>query len=128
MNIKIPATVERVIDGDTIEVSINFKFHVRVLDCWAEENSTVEGKRATEFARTLLPAQSKVKLQIPLLSKTCLPAMTFDRVVSSIETHDGLDFAATMVNSGYAKDKRSDRIVTGLLYDYDKHIEDHLKD
>lgn len=43
-------TVIRVIDGDTLEVSVSHKLHIRLLQCWAPESRT---KDKAEKARGL---------------------------------------------------------------------------
>lgn len=64
------ATVLRVIDGDTIEVDVDFGFYhhqtptpVRLLGCNAWESSTEAGKAAKANLAELLPPGTPVMLQ-----------------------------------------------------------------
>lgn len=45
----VPCKVTYVVDGDTIEVEVTTKLRVRLIDCWAPELGTQEGKNARVF-------------------------------------------------------------------------------
>lgn len=121
--VSVPATVERVIDADTVEVTLQVKFHVRILDCWAAEKNTPEGREAIKFASTLVKRGDNVVVNLPL-AKSGLPAISFNRVVGSIITADGLDFGATLVNSGHAT--KSKPKVVGTSFAKQTDLDDHL--
>lgn len=53
----VECEVVRVIDGDTIEVAVRQRYHVRLIDCWAPEtrgNSKTEGLSAKQHLESLL--------------------------------------------------------------------------
>lgn len=71
--------VERVVDGDTVVVSVKHTFHVRLSDCWAPESRTKDlaqkrlGLASKENLETLLPVGQGGTVFIPSgvdLSKT----------------------------------------------------------
>lgn len=57
--------IVRIIDGDTMEIQVSRKIHVRLLDAWAAENNTEEGKKVTEAARQIIAAGKEYHLFIP---------------------------------------------------------------
>jgi endonuclease YncB( thermonuclease family) len=68
-----PATVKRVIDGDTIEVLINLgcavtldNQHIRFLGCYAPELSTSNGPIAAAIVSRWLPTNQFIILGMPL--------------------------------------------------------------
>lgn len=68
-----PATVKRVIDGDTIEVMINLgcsvtldNQHIRFLDCYAPELNTSNGPTAAAIVKRWLPTNQFIILGMPL--------------------------------------------------------------
>lgn len=105
--------VERVIDGDTVVVSVKHTFHVRLVDCWAPESRTkdLEQKRlglaSKENLETLLPVGQAGTVFIPSgvdLSKT----VTLSRHLGYI-WRDGDEKSCNeyQVECGFAtKDKR----------------------
>lgn len=70
------ATIDRVIDGDTIVARItggdplaralkNRLVHLRLINCWAPENSTPQGESATRAMHRLAPEGAEVEVIIP---------------------------------------------------------------
>ena len=96
----------RVIDADTIRVDADLgwgvwkrNLDVRVDGLWAPENTTVEGRLATEWARGLLPAGARVTLHSRWL-------LTFSRVVGSLFLPDGTNYAELAVANGHGQIER----------------------
>ena len=99
---QVPATIRRVVDGDTIELDLDLGWrvyrnleHLRILGINAPERNTTAGKAAKTFAEELLPAGTKV-----LVTSRAKP--TFTRTVGSIEIPGRGDFAGLMVAAGHA--------------------------
>ena len=84
------AKTERVIDADTIEVSITRKIKVRLLGVNAPELSTEEGKFFKEVMQNLLKDSDNITLFIPSKNPDKLMDFnTFDRVVGTIWLKNG---------------------------------------
>jgi endonuclease YncB( thermonuclease family) len=72
---KVPARVERVVDGDTIDVTLDLgwklykKERVRVWGINAPEKNTVKGKEALRFLTEVLPVGSEVTIVSEKLDK-----------------------------------------------------------
>lgn len=80
-----PATVIRVIDGDTVEIEVRRTLKVRLLDCWAPERSDPGGAESTEHLRALIEAtDNEVILHVPLTSARVEDAWTFGRVLGAL--------------------------------------------
>lgn len=81
--------VTRVIDGDTLEVTITRKFNVRVRDLWCAENSTEEGKLITKSAHALFAAHDDVLVFIPTNdAEKLMDFNSFNRIVGDIYIKD----------------------------------------
>jgi endonuclease YncB( thermonuclease family) len=98
----VPAWVERVIDGDTVVVTLDLGWRVyrvgerlRVAGINAPERGT-EWRLARDYAAQLLPAGTRV-----LVRSQAKPS--FERTVGWIELPDGRDFGAAMVLAGHAQ-------------------------
>lgn len=97
----VPATVERVIDGDTTVVTLDLGWwiykqdHVRVAHINAPELSTDAGKHAKAYAETLLIPGTKVTIVSHSLDK-------YGRALGTIVLPDGSDFGDRMLKAGYA--------------------------
>lgn len=93
----VPVTVSRVIDGDTLEVSIVKKINVRLLNCYMPE---VKGKNkelgllAKEYMIRLLENSKEVILHIPG-EENLSNDFTFGRVLGRIYI-DGEDLSEIM--------------------------------
>lgn len=98
---RVPFYVTRVVDADTLEGDADLgwgvwkhKLHVRVDGLASPENSTEAGKAATAWAKTLLPAGTRLTLHSRWL-------LTFSRVVGSLYLPDGSDYRALVVAAGH---------------------------
>lgn len=101
------ATVDRVIDGDTIHVSVTKTFRVRILDCWAPEtrgenrDAGIESKR---HLQSIIPQGSKITVHIPA-GRTVGDSLSFGRVLADV--YRGNDSVAEMmVEAGQATRER----------------------
>lgn len=96
----VPATVLRVVDGDTVRLELDLGWHTyRVENCRvaginAPELSTEAGKAARAHAEQLLPPGARVTFISQKLDKYGRP---LGRVV-----HDGVDFGAATLAAGHA--------------------------
>jgi endonuclease YncB( thermonuclease family) len=108
-----PATVTRVIDGDTVEVEIKRKIRIRLLDCWAPETRTtnlVEKAKGIKSKKNLQKEAEgqPVSVSVPIEAGGKFgDAMTFGRVLGHIvRSNDGVDLSVLQVESGYATKER----------------------
>lgn len=97
----MPATVVRVIDGDTVVVDLDLGWrvyrndeHIRVAGIDSPELSTPEGKAARDAAMSMLRPGDRVTV-------TSLAKPSFERTVGTI-TAGLIDFADAMVEAGHA--------------------------
>lgn len=102
------AVCGHVIDGDTFTaayVPLGFNaglvnVRVRIDGINAPENSTPEGKAATEFVKTLIAPGDVVTLTSPgPLGKLD----NYGRVLAAVTLADGFDWATELVNAGHAQ-------------------------
>jgi endonuclease YncB( thermonuclease family) len=97
----VPATVVRVIDGDTCVVACDLGWRisvattVRIRGVNSPERETAEGRTALGFAATLLPAGLQVVLTSYQLDK-------YGRTVGDITLPDGSDYAQALLAAGHA--------------------------
>lgn len=96
-----PATVQRVLDGDTVRLEVDLGFNVslhgvdiRLADVYAPERFTADGPRATETLRSLLPVGTSVTF-LPRLTHSGDMQRSFTRYVGII-TSGGNDINAAM--------------------------------
>lgn len=102
-------TIRRVIDGDTLDVSIDLGFGIqrqdRVraygLNCREIHSRDAKEKRAglvdKEFATALLPAGTEVTIRS---HKPANPEEKYGRWLATITLPDGRDFAESMIAAG----------------------------
>jgi endonuclease YncB( thermonuclease family) len=101
------AIVDRVIDGDTLDVFITVPVRVRMIDCWAPE-ITGEQKPQGETSKALLeqmaPKGSSVRVHVPTTHIDALAGVfTFGRVLGEVwRQGDDESLSAMMVNAGAA--------------------------
>jgi endonuclease YncB( thermonuclease family) len=99
------ATVDRVIDGDTIDVSLVLPIRVRLLDCWAPEmrgEDKLAGEDAKIFVESLLANRDQVVISIPSGQATAMgDVLTFGRVLAHIYVGDD-SLAELVVGAGLA--------------------------
>ncbi|WP_414545519.1 thermonuclease family protein [Nostoc sp. CCY0012] len=109
---KIEATVKRVVDGDTVYVE-EFQKSIRILSLDTEESYsaggkpvTPWGKKATEYAKSLLPEGSKVILEFQGQESADEVweryVDNFGRGLAWLHLNDGRDFQEIMIQSGYS--------------------------
>ena len=105
--IRVPAEVVRVIDGDTVEVRVCADLRVRLLDCWAPERHTEDGKRSKEAAESLVPVGSECLLEVPLDGHDQVhDIFSFGRVLGSLHSESFGCIADRLVESGHATRSR----------------------
>jgi micrococcal nuclease len=96
----VPATVVRVIDGDTVELDLDLGWHLtlrracRLAGINAPERATEFGPAATAFLRKLLPVGTKVIFLSTRLDK-------YGRPLGHI-TRGPTDIELAMIASGHA--------------------------
>lgn len=103
---RIPCFVVRVKDADTIVVDGDLgwgvwkkNLAVRIDGLWSPENSTPEGKVATEFAKSILPIGTRVTLHSRWV-------ISFERVVGSLYLMYKMnekEYASIIVENGYGE-------------------------
>lgn len=97
------ASVIRVIDGDTVDVSIDLGFsvtikqRVRLLGINAPEKNTSEGLAASQFLTNVLLSGSQVTLR----SRRPQAGDKYGRYLASID-YMGADISQRMITQGYA--------------------------
>jgi endonuclease YncB( thermonuclease family) len=106
------ANVSRVIDGDTVDVTITRKIRVRLKDCWAPEtrtrdsNERQKGIASKKHLEKLLRKNKHVVLHIPADKEGDIKDIfTFGRVVGYIFV-DEQDVSSEMVSVGHATRKK----------------------
>lgn len=98
----VPATVVRVVDGDTVVLDLDLGWHitlragVRVYGVDAPELATEEGKRAAEWVRSWLPVGAPVTFRSRVLDK-------YGRPLGRVVLGDGRDLGVLLVDAGMAK-------------------------
>ena len=105
-----PATIVRVIDGDTIEVEIRRRLTVRLLDCWAPETRTKDSaekarglKAKRSLAATIARTGPEVTLLVPSDGDGDLSDLfTFGRILGRVWLADGRELSELMVSRGLA--------------------------
>ncbi len=65
-SITVGGRIVRVIDGDTVEIAIEYRAHIRVIDCWAPEKNTPEGVKAMKFLQSQATIGRPCLVNIPL--------------------------------------------------------------
>lgn len=99
----VPATVVRVIDGDTVIVDLDLGWRVyrnaeriRVMGLYCPERNTAAGKAAKAYAESILAPGDRV-----VVRSSAKPS--FERTVGSIEIveREVGDFRAEMIASGH---------------------------
>lgn len=99
----------RVLDGDTVEVAITRKVHIRLLDCWAPEvhqtkhpNEKRLGINAKNHAELLVKHKGAAcVLEVPSDGDEDLgDGLTFGRVLGNVWFEDGTCLNVQMVQDG----------------------------
>lgn len=95
------ATVEYVVDGDTLDVALDLGLHVhldtrlRLAHVDAPEVSTAAGKESRDWLRQLLPAGSAVLVATSKTDK-------YGRALADVQLPDGRDLATVELAEGKA--------------------------
>ena len=99
--LRVPCRVVEVVDGDTLTVEVTLQARVRLLDCWAPEMNTREGK--VSRVRMVELAQGKQgMLEVPLSPRLRLDDMlTFGRLLGKVHVA-GQDVGQQLVNENLA--------------------------
>ena len=105
------AAVERVIDGDTVDVRLlnGLPVRIRLLNCWAPEVRGVEkpaGERSKAFLQNLLPVGKAVRVKVPTGEAVDLGGvLTFGRILGEIWLGD-TNVSTLMVTKGLATEEK----------------------
>jgi endonuclease YncB( thermonuclease family) len=97
----VPATVVRIVDGDTVELNLDLGWRItmtancRILGINAPELSTAAGQAARSYAEGLLPPGAEVVFQSRKLDK-------YGRPLGDI-LYQGGNFGTCMVIAGHAR-------------------------
>tara|TARA_Y100001973_G_C4984674_1_gene225923 strand:+ start:62 stop:535 length:474 start_codon:yes stop_codon:yes gene_type:complete len=111
-NLTTKAVIKEVYDGDTVVVTIQKDFRVRMLDCWAPEIKTrnteekKRGQKSKEFLKSLLHVDDTVIVKIPMTDRI-QDSFTFGRVLAYLWKDvdgDGKldDVSDVMIQKGFA--------------------------
>lgn len=111
-NLTTKAVVKEVYDGDTVVVTIQKDFRVRMLDCWAPEiksrniKEKERGQKSKEFLKSLLHVDDTIIVEIPMTDRI-QDSFTFGRVLAYLWKDidgDGKldDVSDVMIQKGFA--------------------------
>lgn len=108
--LNLPAKIVKIHDGDTVTVEIAFEVNVRMLDCYAPELNTDDGKAAKKFLEEKLNTEKEVYVKIPF-SKKIGKSISLSRFLGYIyQDVDGDgepdNLSEVMVKAGFAKQKK----------------------
>lgn len=99
------ASVNRIIDGDTIDVSLHLPIRVRLRDCWAPEThggEKLKGESSKLFVETFLRNRDQVIIHVPSSEAQSLgDVLTFGRVLGDVFV-DGQSLGEVIVDAGHA--------------------------
>jgi len=99
----IPVEFVRAVDGDTIEVELKRKFHVRLRDIDVVEKKDPKGREATEYAAYIMAFSDDVMVFIPTNNPDKLMDITsFERIVGDLYV-DGVKLSDLLREKGYEK-------------------------
>ena len=108
----LPCTVTRVIDGDTVEVTLPGStrvLKVRLLDCWAPEQGTARGDLATAYAEDVIDAAESTHLFVPApedVKDIIGDLFSLGRLLGHVFISSTETLSERMVTTGHAKRKR----------------------
>ena len=111
-NLTTKAVVKEVYDGDTVVVTIQKDFRVRMLDCWEPEIKTrnpeekKRGEESRNFLKSLVNIDDEVIVEIPMTDRI-QDSFTFGRVLAYLWKDidgDGKldDVSDVMIQKGFA--------------------------
>jgi endonuclease YncB( thermonuclease family) len=106
------AIVDRVIDGDTLDVLITVPVRVRMIDCWAPEITGIQkpqGQESKALLEQMAPVGSKVLVNIPTTHVDALAGVfTFGRVLGEVwRQGDDESLSQLMVAAGAATKEKA---------------------
>lgn len=101
------ATVERVVDGDTMDVSLEIPLRVRLLDCWAPELHGAyadAGKMAKRELQALAPHGMRCIVQVPTAeARAVSDVFSFGRALGNVwRLNETMSLSELMVQGGFA--------------------------
>lgn len=105
------ATVDRVVDGDTVDLVMHIPVRIRMRDCWAPEvtgQEKLRGEAAKSHLETMAPQGSRVRLHVATDGATAVgDILTFGRVVGDIwREGDDDSLNQLMVAAGHATEEK----------------------
>jgi len=111
LGITARAIVDRVVDGDTIDVHLLIPVRVRLLRCWAPEITGIEktnGIKSKESLQKMAPAGSSVIVNVPTTDVNALSGvLTFGRVLGHVyRAGDEESLSELMVAAGMATEEK----------------------
>lgn len=115
----LPCTIERVVDGDTVVVTVSGVYHwaIRLFNCWADESrgphKTDKGVDAKRFAERLVeqakPDETAIEIPGEVLAQAVtsdginlLKILTFDRVVAVVWLDRKRSLNDVLIQTGHA--------------------------
>ena len=104
-----PVSVERVIDGDTVDVTVTRTLRIRLKDCWAPEIDTPEGEGSFDCLYDLLIDDEGEPRRLMLKVDTdddIKGMLSFGRVVGELYV-GGKNVSELMVKAGHATEKKN---------------------
>jgi endonuclease YncB( thermonuclease family) len=111
LGITARATIDRVVDGDTVDVNLMIPVRVRLRDCWAPETRGEE-KEAGEAAKAqlerIIPRGVQVHVHVPTGEADAMTdVLTFGRALGDIyRLGDDESVAQLLVGLGFATDRK----------------------
>jgi endonuclease YncB( thermonuclease family) len=115
----LPCRLVRAIDGDTVVVALPGscrEWSIRLLDCWAAEMDTPQGRRAKDFLESRLAGQEGLAVFVPAPKEPIhllRQLVTLDRVLARLFLADGRDVSELMVAGGLASPEKPKPAKTG---------------
>lgn len=101
--VRLPGRITYVVDGDTLDVVLETKIRVRLLDCWSPDG-TPNDKKAADYLRTL--QGNRVLVEVPLSPDAdWRKSLTFGRVLARVYAN-GTDVGEEIVRRGWATRER----------------------
>lgn len=114
LGLTMRAKVDRVVDGDTVDVVIRLPVRIRLRDCWAEGitgEGKAEGLEASAYLESLLPEGSQVIVNVPTGdAEAMLDVMTFGRALAHLWIPEAEEsISEMMVGAGFATKEKPEQ-------------------
>lgn len=106
--IRFVGTINNVTDGDTLTLSTDVSMKIRLIDCWAPERYTEQGKRSTANLIRLTSRNQRCIVEVPLhddLGKCTSLGRILGRVYIEGQS---VDLSTLQVQGGFATRKKTD--------------------